>query len=185
MKLAIPTLLALSHLTTTLAAHDQPKQENLSRVLDADLEANPQARQVLEDQGMLKEGEERKLSNSYSSSSSSSGADAYGYNYYSNTDQTEYDGYQQAWRYLGWYVSCGTPSDRYYASNSHDSQGSNDNTYEGNNYCQRYLMWAGVSRLMENLFDVKLVPYISHLCFSSAVRRFELWRRWYGRVRLL
>jgi hypothetical protein len=71
---------------------------------------------------------------------------AYGKNLFANSDSTYYDGYQQAWRYLGWYVKCGYPSDRYDDSGSHDSHDSHDNQrWEGNNYCQRYLIWAAVS----------------------------------------
>lgn len=78
-------------------------------------------------------------------SSYNSDSDVYGVNFFAESDSTYYDGYQQAWRYLGWYVACGSPSDRYYdnGSGSHDS---NDNQrYQGNMYCQRYLMWAAVS----------------------------------------
>ncbi len=73
-------------------------------------------------------------------------SDAYGVNFFAESSSTQYDGYQQAWRYLGWYVSCGHPSDRYSQKNSH-SHDSHDNNqrYQGNMYCQRYLMWAAVS----------------------------------------
>lgn len=68
----------------------------------------------------------------------------YGSNYYADTTQTYYDGYAQAWRYLGWYVDCNGGSTRYNQRSQHS--GSNDNNqYVGNNYCQRYLMWAAVS----------------------------------------
>ena len=69
----------------------------------------------------------------------------YGKNYYADTAQTYYDGYAQAWRYLGWYVDCNGGSSRYY-SRSHNSHNSGDSSYIGNNYCQRYLMWAAVSK---------------------------------------
>ena len=72
---------------------------------------------------------------------------AYGTNLFAESSSTEYDGYQQAWRYLGWYVKCGAPSDRYdEGSGSHDGSGDNQR-YQGNNYCQRYLIWAAVSRI--------------------------------------
>ncbi|KAG7367900.1 hypothetical protein IV203_030643 [Nitzschia inconspicua] len=65
----------------------------------------------------------------------------YGSNYYADTQQTYYDGYAQAWRYLGWYVDCNGGSNRYYGRSQHSHSG--DNNYNiGNNYCQRYLMWA-------------------------------------------
>jgi hypothetical protein len=67
----------------------------------------------------------------------------YGKNYYVDTQQTYYDGYAQAWRFLGWFVDCNGGSNRYYGENQ-DSQ-SGDNYNIGNNYCQRYLMWAAVS----------------------------------------
>jgi len=68
---------------------------------------------------------------------------AYGMNMYADATQY-YDGYQQSWRHLGWFVDCGTPSDRYRNSGSHASQ-ENNNGYGGSHYCQRYLMWAAVS----------------------------------------
>ena len=77
---------------------------------------------------------------------------AYGTNLFAESSSTYYDGYQQAWRYLGWYVKCGAPSDRYESSNDEHHSGSGDNNrYQGNNYCQRYLMWAAVSRICSSL----------------------------------
>jgi len=70
----------------------------------------------------------------------------YGSNGYAESTSTYYDGYAQAWRYLGWYVECNGGSSRYYdrSEHSHES-GSGDQQVFGNNYCQRYLMWAAVS----------------------------------------
>ena len=85
--------------------------------------------------------------NSYKSSSSSSytyNGDAYGTNFFADTDISYYDGYQQAWRYLGWYVKCGSPSDRYDQQHSHSGSQDNNKRYSGNNWCQRYLIWAAV-----------------------------------------
>ena len=80
-------------------------------------------------------------SNSYSS------ANAYGKNWYVDSINATYDGYQQAWRYLGHMIKCGYPTARYYEqSHSHDS-GDGENKYRGNNWCQRYLMWAAVSKV--------------------------------------
>ena len=72
---------------------------------------------------------------------------AYGTNLFADSLNNYYDGYQQAWRYLGWYVKCGYPSDRYDEEDSHSrSHDSEDNQrWEGNNYCQRFLIWAAVS----------------------------------------
>lgn len=69
---------------------------------------------------------------------------AYGTNLFVDSENNYYDGYQQAWRYLGWYVKCGYPSDRYSDgdSGSQDSEGSGDSRWSGNNYCQRFLIWA-------------------------------------------
>lgn len=72
----------------------------------------------------------------------------YGQNAYADTSQTYYDGYAQSWRYLGWYVDCNGGSNRYYdRSGGGGGSGSNDqdSSKVGNNYCQRYLMWAAVS----------------------------------------
>ena len=80
-----------------------------------------------------------------SASSSYSSANAYGKNWYVDSINATYDGYQQAWRYLGHMIKCGYPTARYYEqSHSHDS-GDGENKYRGNNWCQRYLMWAAVS----------------------------------------
>jgi len=94
-----------------------------------------------------------------SASGSSASANAYGSNMFVDSQSTYYDGYQQAWRYLGWYVKCGYPSDRYEESGDHESGesgdgrerdlGSYDNQYQGNNYCQRFLIWAAVSQSRE------------------------------------
>ncbi|CAB9515996.1 expressed unknown protein [Seminavis robusta] len=68
---------------------------------------------------------------------------AYGTNLFAETDSSYYDGYQQSWRYLGWYVKCGYPSDRYDDSGSGSHSNSDEGQrWEGNNYCQRYLIWA-------------------------------------------
>ena len=73
-----------------------------------------------------------------------SSANAYGYNWYADTLNTTYDGYQQAWRYLRHMIKCGYPTARYYEQDSHSHSGDN-NQYRGNNWCQRYLIWAAVS----------------------------------------
>lgn len=72
---------------------------------------------------------------------------AYGTNLFAESESNYYDGYQQAWRYLGWYVKCGYPSDRYEdgGSGSQDGGSGDNQRWEGNNYCQRYLIWAAVS----------------------------------------
>ena len=81
----------------------------------------------------------------YTNSKTSAGS-AYGSNYYVDSQNTAYDGYAQAWRYLGWYVECGNPSDRY----SQQSHHSDDyQYYYANNWCQRFLMWAMVRRQEE------------------------------------
>jgi hypothetical protein len=94
---------------------------------------------------------------SYSGSYSSGSYGGYGYsssvygtNAYADTSTTYYDGYQQAWRYLGWYVDCNGGSSRYYdrSGGGGSQSGSGDSAVYGNNYCQRYLMWAAVSILM-------------------------------------
>lgn len=82
--------------------------------------------------------------NSGGFSTYNSGSNAYGVNFFVESENTYYDGYQQAWRYLGWYVACGSPSDRYNEGHSHESHDENQR-YQGNMYCQRYLMWAAVS----------------------------------------
>lgn len=92
------------------------------------------------------------VSEQYSSSSSSSyssyGSSVYGSNYYADSEQTYYDGYAQAWRYLGWYVDCNGGSSRYYERSQHSHHSNDGNSDKiGNNFCQRYLMWAAVRLL--------------------------------------
>jgi hypothetical protein len=74
---------------------------------------------------------------------------AVGKNFFADTMNSSYTGYQQAWRYLGHMVKCGYPSSRFDSSNnqaSHEhSKDNQKNTYTGNHYCQRYLVWAAVS----------------------------------------
>jgi hypothetical protein len=82
---------------------------------------------------------------SSSSASSTASSDPYGRNFFVDSASTYYDGYQQAWRYLGWYVKCGYPSDRYNEDDGHSHHNDDGSTYTGNNYCQRFLIWAAVS----------------------------------------
>jgi hypothetical protein len=75
---------------------------------------------------------------------------AYGTNLFADSSNKYYDGFQQAWRYLGWYVKCGYPSDRYDESDSHSRSEDNNQRWEGNNYCQRFLIWAAVSACQDD-----------------------------------
>lgn len=108
--------------------------------------------------------------NSGGYSTYSSYSDAYGVNFFAESTNTQYDGYQQAWRYLGWYVACGHPSDRYYQKDghSHDSHDNNNKRYQGNMYCQRYLMWAAVS---SPLLDMRILAMTTppHVLFSTHI----------------
>jgi hypothetical protein len=107
----------------------------------------------------------------YSSRSSSKYSDAYGTNFFVDTYNNYYDGYQQAWRYLGWYVKCGSPSDRYNEDEerSHHSKDDNEQRWQGNNYCQRYLIWAAVSPCSEAyiVFHVSPSKRYSHTIATS------------------
>lgn len=51
-------------------------------------------------------------------------------NAFAESQTTQYDGYQQAWRLLGYFVDCN--------SSNNNNNGDDDN----NNACQRYLLWA-------------------------------------------
>jgi hypothetical protein len=84
-------------------------------------------------------------SSSYTSYSSSKSSYALGSNFFAKTNNVYYDGYQQAWRYLGHLVKCGYPSSRYNKEDSHSHSNDNGNKWQGNNYCQRFLVWAAVS----------------------------------------
>jgi len=113
------------------------------------------------------------------SADGSSSARAYGSTVFVDTANTYYDGYQQAWRYLGWFVQC---------ENSGGDQGNDDGYQEKkiNNYtCQRYLIWAAVSLSWHAALQM-LLPHNRHgnmfadsLCmhFSSHVVRFLIVRR--------
>jgi hypothetical protein len=92
---------------------------------------------------------------SSSSSYSSSSGKALGSNLFVDSESTYYDGYQQAWRYLGWYVKCGSPSDRYSNQQHHSHSGDSSNEEEINHYCQRFLIWAAVSALLKILFVLR------------------------------
>ena len=130
MKLTLAALVAFQLATSVLGMGER------TPVTEHELKNNPKLREI----------HDRLLDQSSSSSGSYNG-DAYGFNFYTDSSDAYYDGYQQAWRYLGWYVSCGTPSDRYNNNGSGSHGGSGEqNQWQGNNYCQRYLMWAGVSR---------------------------------------
>ena len=83
----------------------------------------------------------------YGSANYGYSSSVYGTNAYADSSATYYDGYAQAWRYLGWYVDCNGGSSRYYDRSGGGGSGSGDESYVGNNYCQRYLMWAAVSRI--------------------------------------
>jgi hypothetical protein len=106
-------------------------------------------------------------SGGYGGSSANYGqsSSVYGRNAYADTSQTYYDGYAQSWRYLGWYVDCNGGSNRYYqrsGGGGGSGSGSNDQSSKvGNNYCQRYLMWAAVS-------------FILNVCVCACVRVFVL-----------
>jgi len=102
-------------------------------------------KRMLEDDGSSYASSSSSSSNNggSSSSSSSSSSRAYGTNFFAESENTYYDGYQQAWRYLGHLVKCGYPSDRYW-KHSHSHSNDQGNDYNGNNYCQRYLVWAAV-----------------------------------------
>jgi hypothetical protein len=122
---------------------------------------------VLEDQAYVASG---------SSSSSTSKSYALGTNFFAQTNNVYYDGYQQAWRYLGHLVKCGYPSSRYnQQENSHS--GDNGNKWNGNNYCQRYLVWAAVrTRSILHEEDgsskVRVLPLTTlclFVCFSLSI----------------
>jgi hypothetical protein len=111
-------------------------------------------------------------SSNSSSSSSNSSSGAYGVNFFADSENTYYDGYQQSWRYLGWYVHCGSPSDRYNGDGSRSgSQDSDESRYQGNMFCQRYLMWAAVSKVNTHTHThtkkhERVSPQIQGIAFS-------------------
>lgn len=111
--------------------------------------------------------------NSGGYSTYSSYSDAYGVNFFAESTNTQYDGYQQAWRYLGWYVACGHPSDRYNQKDSHShSHDNNNQRYQGNMYCQRYLMWAAVS--FQDVASTDMILVLIHFSDPCKVCRSEL-----------
>ena len=119
----------------------------------------------------LTEASYNGYSSSYTSSSSSSSSsytynsDAYGTNFFADSETAYYDGYQQAWRYLGWYVKCGAPSDRYdnqdeHGSHSADEEQDNEQT-TANHWCQRYLIWAAVRVLGYFFRTIQQIRFVS------------------------
>lgn len=107
---------------------------------------------------------------SSSSSYSSSSGKALGSNLFVDSESTYYDGYQQAWRYLGWYVKCGSPSDRYSNQQHHSHSGDSSSEEDINHYCQRFLIWAAVSSPNANcsVFIANLITNSSDMMFLSA-----------------
>ena len=73
----------------------------------------------------------------------------------SSSYDTSYDGYQQAWRYLGFFIDC---SNRGRNNNNNNNENNNnadrdrrqrylnEQDNEATNTCQRYLLWAAVSQ---------------------------------------
>ena len=140
------TVLFLSALHLASAAPQAPSGR-VDRMTEEDLKENPKLRSLLDERlGEQQQNERKAYGSGYT--------DAYGWNFYADSSDIEYDGYQQAWRYLGWYVACGTPSDRYNDNGSHHSH--DNGSWMGNNYCQRYLMWAGVSTCKYRTMEINL-----------------------------
>lgn len=70
--------------------------------------------------------------------------------YYSNkfVDSNQYyDGYQQSWRMLGFYIDCSQRGRDERDSHDHHSH-DEDNAEKSDARCVRYLIWAAVSRSM-------------------------------------
>ena len=109
--------------------------------------------------------------NQASSNSSGSTGSSDPWNFFADTQSSYYDGYQQAWRYLGHLVKCGYPSDRYDEEDSHSQHSSDgDGRYSGNNYCQRYLLWAAVSSTFRGVIGLRtMCRYhdLTYLLFCS------------------
>lgn len=149
MKLGSVLLLLSSLTAAVLAASQQPQNvDKLRAATAADLEETPQLQEILN--RALQQDEEGNYYNQQAQGNQEYNGDGksgpYGTNFFAESQNTEYGGYQQAWRYLGWYVKCGYPSDRYNGGGSHE--GSHDKQgLSGNNWCQRYLVWASVSSL--------------------------------------
>jgi hypothetical protein len=157
-----------------MSSKAQPTVGNLKDLDEEDLRFLRQNSRVLED----KEYEEATYK-----ASSSSKSYAMGTNFFAKTNNVYYDGYQQAWRYLGHLVKCGYPSSRYNQQNSHSHSGDNNNKWSGNNYCQRYLVWAAVSSILHQDdgvmmprctevgdFRVFLLTKLCFVCFSFYLR---------------
>ena len=69
--------------------------------------------------------------------------------YYSSkfiSSSQSYDGYQQSWRLLGYYIDCSQRGRDDNDSKDHNSR-DGDNAYKSNSRCVRYLIWAAVSRI--------------------------------------
>jgi hypothetical protein len=77
--------------------------------------------------------------------------------FFVDSRNTYYDGYQQAWRYLGFYVDCYTK--------------------EGTKVCQRYLLWAAVRSKLRLAFVFSFNNTLTHSptnLYYYTVRRFRL-----------
>lgn len=73
---------------------------------------------------------------------------------YVDSTETYYDGYAQAWRYIGFYTDC-DPNQYYYDSDRRRRRNRHDrdlNSGDGDeNPCVRYLLWAAVSIVHSSL----------------------------------
>lgn len=60
---------------------------------------------------------------------------------FADSQNTNYDGYQQAWRYMGFYIDCSTANSNNNGNNNHRDLKEGEG---GNMGCTRYLLWAAV-----------------------------------------
>lgn len=72
---------------------------------------------------------------------------------------SEYDSYQQAWRFLGFMVDCNAKTS---SNNNNEGHGSRDAQTTGEG-CKRYLLWAAVSKIAYWYVVVYWIAYLPTL----------------------
>jgi hypothetical protein len=105
----------------------------------------------------LRQAQDRFLAEQSSSSSSSSTSHQHNVEYVDSAE-TYYDGYAQAWRYIGFYTDCSPNQSSNYDYDDRRRKARDLNSADDQETpCYRYLLWAAVSK----------IQYIQRLCVHA------------------
>ena len=127
----------------------------------------------------LRQAQDRFLAEQSSSSSSSSTSQHQHNVEYVDSAETYYDGYAQAWRYIGFYTDCSPNQSSNYDYDDRRRKARDLNSADDQETpCHRYLLWAAVSMIVHSfmcLVDSLEIRYNSHsmqmcvVCISSTL----------------